>query len=357
MAKKKTSSHDDENIKLAEQLDKEINSEFGDGIVQSADEFLEHPPQIISISPSLDIGARGGIPEGSWVISSGPEKCGKTVTALTFAAKCQRPEYGGRFVYYFDFEHRLKEMNLRGIKGLNFKLFKRISSVKGKILSAEENLALVERCVKTHPNCLCILDSTSALCSAKEMTDENSATTRNSGAKLLAQFCRKMSGPVRVNNCIIWLIQHLIANTSGYGPSLMEDGGRAVQYVRDTMFRATKVEDWTIGSGENVVKIGQKVTWRMITSATGGIPGTLCESYIRYGVGVDDIKEIVEKASNLPCIHRSGTWYTYQGEAGEIKVQGIDNLRKHFEDNPTDLKKLFEDVYKTYLLKVPPWPE
>ena len=54
----------------------------------------------------------------------------------------------------------------------------------------------------------------------------------------MASFCRKLGNVVPVNRSIVWIIQHLIANTSGYGSPFMEDGGNKIVYQGDVKIRS-----------------------------------------------------------------------------------------------------------------------
>lgn len=306
---------------------KDIIKNLGEGAVTSASSFLSNKPKIISVSPALDIGLNGGIPTGSWVILSGPEKCGKSTLALQLAANAQSH---GMNVFYSDVECRLKEMNLTGIHNLDLERFQIIRSTKEKILSAEDHLNALIDLIKSEPNSLFILDSSSALCASKEMIEEITANTRALGPKLLASFCRQMGGVVPVQDSIIIVIQHLIANTSGYGSPYIEDSGRKLRYQVDVKLRAKGVQRW-----ENKDKqIGQIVEWDIVTSALGS-PGMKVKNYIRYGFGIDSISECIDLACDLGLISKGGAWYKIEcvESCKELKFQGQEKLYEYLKEN------------------------
>ena len=59
-------------------------------------------------------------------------------------------------------------------------------------------------------------------------------------------------------------------------------------------------------SGQHV---GQVANWLIKTSAAGGTPLKTTESWIRYGIGIDECQEISQIASEFAMIERSGAWY------------------------------------------------
>ena len=66
-------------------MSKDIIKEYGN-VLHDPASITERPLEVLSVGPKLDIALGGGVPEGSLFIMTGPEKVGKTVTALTFCA-------------------------------------------------------------------------------------------------------------------------------------------------------------------------------------------------------------------------------------------------------------------------------
>jgi len=325
-----------------DRLCKDITKDYGEGIFKNANEVAKKTQKVISIGPALDIILGGGVPEGSWVISSGQPKCGKTTTALSFASNWQKL---GRHVYYVDAEARLKKMNLEG-NNLDLDNFTVIASTKEKILTSEELLDICERILRTEEECLLILDSASAFCAEKEMVGEYKAETRTSGAKLLAQFCRKNGSVVPLRNHVIWIVQHLIANTSGFGAAYREDGGQKIAYQVDVKIRAITHTPWKDGE----IIVGQKVNWKCVTSALS-IPNQQTESYIRYGMGIDRITELIILGTDIGLIEKGGSWLTcsfmpdYTKETKkDYQFQGNHQLYNHLTENPKWLDELEKQI-------------
>ncbi len=355
-------TEDQESIALGDMdsVLKGLSKEFGN-VIATGQNILERELVTIPIAPRLDMATGGGILEGTTVIFSGQPKSGKTLTSLHFAATCQKPEYGGKFcpegreVFILDVEGRLRKRDLIGIPGFNIDKVHIIQSEPGNMLTAEKFLSIGEKLIHTIPGCVVILDSASALCTQKEMTSEMSDQQRAEGAKLMYKFFRKVGTAIGINRCIVIAIQHIMANPGMGNANWAEKGGQAVKYQVDTHLRILYHKPWLIGKEEDNNQIGQKVNWRCITSSVGP-PGKECESFVRYGYGVDVLKEYIEIGIDIGLILQKGSWYrlVYLGpknpeETDKKKIkyispQGIEKLQVYMEENKDEYLKLKEQV-------------
>lgn len=344
---------------FTEQVLKLIKKDFGEGVAVSGDEFLQRKTRTIPVSPAANINLGGGVPEGSWFTLYGREKCGKTVTALSFAAKCQQAKYGSKHIYYLNIEGRLKKMNLNGIAGLKSDPdhFTIVESTEDKILSAQDYLNIAEKILLTHKECVLIIDSYSVLCHEKELNEGIGTSTRGGSALLLAQFCRQMSNVVPAKRSIVIGISQQMANTSGYGAAIQEKGGNAIRYQVDVKLRCKGVEAWE----HDGKRIGQKVTWITECTALGAPPGQEYESYIRYNHGVDDVKEVIQIGTDLGLIAKNGAFYycdfmqtrlpalgvmawDEEVRKNRCRAHGEDKLYELIKSNPTWIEYLEKDI-------------
>jgi recombination protein RecA len=319
----------------------QLKKKYGKGVVIDAKEVKDKPRTIIPLSPKLDIALSGGIPEGSWVIMSGPSGCGKSTSALCLAGKAQQEEYGSRYVYYLDVEGRLKGINLNENYGLDMDNMTVIQSEPENILSAEDFLNIAMDIIKGHPKCVLIFDSASALCSNREMNEEITANTRASGPKLLSSFCKQMGTVVPIQDSIVIIIQHLIANTSGYGSPFMEDGGRKIEYQADVKLRCTAFAKFE----EKENQIGIIPNWQVIKSALGA-SGQKVKSHIRFGQGIDYVWETIDLGLDFGLIEKGGSWFTlsYLGEENLVKLQGQNKIWAYFQDNKDQFALLQQQI-------------
>jgi len=323
---------------------KQIKKKYGD-VFFDVQDIIKKKTHIIPTTPKLDLALGGGIPEGSWVIISGKEKSGKSVMCLTLAGFAQMPEYGGKKIYYFDVENRIKPMTLAGIPNLDLdpKKIEFIRSKRENIISAENNLNIAEEILKTEPNVVVILDSASALCSEKEYTEDITSSARNPGPKLLSTFTRKLAPVIPVQDSIVIIIQHMIANTSGYGPAFMEDGGNKIKYQCDVKIRAKGYSKWE----EDKKQIGQVVNWDVVYSALSA-PGQTVETYLRFGEGYDDVWELMELGVDTGLIEKGGSWFTLLFTGNAEKFQGQKKMRDFLKENPKILNALTAKIKAFY---------
>ena len=327
--------------------EKEFEKKYGDaGILMDASLLIDEARITIPLTPALDVHLHGGIMEGTTVLLSGKEGTGKTSTALRFAANAQKKEYGGRKIIYDDVEHRLKKSTLDGIYGLDYSDDKLtiIRSTKEKILTAEDHLNIVLDLIKSVPNAVFIIDSTSALCGAGEMIEDVKSDGRNSGPKLLANFCRHIAPLVLLNKQIVILTQHMIADTSGKGiGGYHEDGGSKIKHQADIKMRIKYTDKWVSGSGENEKRIGQILHWQIVKSPYG--PIDKIDSYLRYGYGPDNVWEIVNLACDIGLISKGGAgWYTLSFLNEPEKLQGQEKVHAYLIENQAIYNILYEKV-------------
>lgn len=319
-------------------IKKGLQKKFGEHVFVSGQSILDRPRVLIPVSPALDLILGGGIQEGSLAIFTGAPKLGKTSAALHFAGIAQQDEYKyegeTRHVYFFNIEGRIEKRDIQGIKHLKSdeKHLTIIESNQDKILTGEEYIEIGESLIKAHPGAVFIFDSFSQLCTSGEMEAEIGNRYRADSPLLLARFCRRIANVIKVNNCIIIGITHLIAN-QGHGMSQWsEASGRKLQYQADVKLRGLYKK--IVQSGETA--IGQNVHWECDTSNIGA-PGGKAESFLRYDYGLDKEYELVNLCSDIQLVNKSGAWYTLPNGS---KYQGLDKCAHALKEDPKIYKSL-----------------
>jgi len=293
---------------MSEAALKTITKKYGNILVNGAQVFEDlKSMKVIPVSPSLDYALGGGFREGTWIQMIGDPKSGKTTTALQFAATCQKKEHGERPIFYINVEARLSTKNFEGIEGLQADKIT-VVQAEDEPLSAEQYLGAVEKLVKSHPNCVVIIDSISSLIAQKDLDEEVRGDYRPGVPKILSNFCKKMSSVVPKQKAIIIMVTHFIANTAGMGKKKVADGGVKVRYQADTILEIAWIQAWKEKNEGR--QIGQVMHWKIVTSALGGFVGGEAIGWLRYGLGIDKKQELFEQANDFDLISSAGAWYT-----------------------------------------------
>lgn len=331
-----------------ERIIREIDKEYGEGLIVGGDELINEKLIVVPASPSINIITSGGFQEGCWIGIAGPEKIGKTVLALTIAANAQKPEFGNRTVFFADVEARLSQMHASGIKGLitSSDRFKIIKSKKGTILNSQQWLDIIMRVIKTVPGCVVIIDSLSAMCEPRVMEEGIGTETRGGGNRWQTQFVELMASTVPINKCIVIGLSRMIANTGAKmgAPQKIEKSSNAWKHQCDYILRAIMKQPWK----EDGRQVGQIVTWACNCSKLGP-PGMRIESYLRYGIGFDSLYESIVFGETIQLIEKSGSWYTLSFLAGE-------DYKHLLTDDVAPKRQGREQIYQL-LLANPAWAE
>lgn len=344
-----------------------IVSKYGD-VVRSGTEVLANINnlQVIGLSPALDIALGGGLREGSVVVMTGDPKSGKTTTALHFAAKCQKK---GKRVIYLNTEGRLSKHNFDGIKDLKADDILIVESTDERVLSAEDFLNIIEYYINNDPGCLIIADSLSNMVPAVELEGEVRTGVRNALPRLLSMFFKRISGTLMKNKTILICITHNIANTGGspYAPQKMADCGNMLQYQAGTNMVITHRGKWQVPK-DTGTHVGQIANWNVKTSCAGGKPNSTAEGWIRYGIGVDEVQEIIQIACEFRLIKAAGAWYTISCAADSpdnatikeylssknastpeeiekaLKFQGVNAVAEFLSENPKIADFIYDKI-------------
>lgn len=334
----------DKIVKEKKTIEDILGEEFGGGVFQDASNICNNPPKIISVSPALDMILGGGIPEGSFVVLTGPPKASKTTSSLHFAGNCQK-ELGSK-VYILNIEGRLKKRDLEGIKNLDLSPDKLciIGSEEGNILTAEKYISMAEKLINSTKKSVIIVDSFSALCTESRYNANIGDRFRDDTPLLLASFCKRIANVLPINKNILIGITHRISNTSGMGHSMYsEASGVKVQYQADVKLAVTHFTPVM----DKDSQVGQENHWVCTTSAIGG-PGGKTTTILRYGYGLDKESEVVKLASDFGLITKGGSWFTFPDGGEGIKIQGLEKARDYLIENPDVYNSLNSQIREMF---------
>jgi RecA/RadA recombinase len=347
--------------KKAKALENGLLEKYSD-IITDASYVKSTRKTIIPTTPKIDLILDGGIPEGSFVTLTGGPGLGKSSLALKIASEAQKIEsdWGQRIVFYSDVEGRIKERDLYKTSYLDLDpdKFKLIQSKPGKILNGEDFLNINTEFINGFPGCVFIIDSFSALCSDERYKHEGNTRIRDNVPLLLSHFCKTIAQVIPINKCIVIGITHQIANQGTGLRKWVEASGEKIKYQADVKLKGQYFTSWL--SGEDVV--GQQIFWECEKSALGG-PGRKMDSWLRYGYGFDEIKEIMDLAAGCNILKGASTSWPKlilppefehlknksDDDEPILMAHGNEKMRQLLLDNPELFKAVKKQVMSKFL--------
>ena len=311
---------------------KQIEKEFGKGsVMRLGDKVNENVEVTSSGSISLDkaLGV-GGFPKGRIIEIYGPESSGKTTFALHAVANAQA---AGGYAAFIDAEHALDPVYAKNL-GVDID-----NLILSQPDSGEQALEIAEALIKSGSVDVIVIDSVAALVPEAELNGEMGDNHVGLHARLMSQAMRKMAGLISKTNCVAIFINQIREKVGVmFGNPETTTGGRALKFfasVRLEIRRGEAIKDGTtvIGNRTNIKVVKNKVA----------PPFKTAECDIIYGQGISKIGEIVDLATEADIIHKSGAWFSYEGE----KIgQGRENAKEFLKNNP-DIAAKIEEQLKT----------
>ena len=324
--------------KTLDQVLADIEKQFGKGaIMKLGEKGVRNIDVVSSGSLALDqaLGV-GGYPKGRIIEVFGPESSGKTTIALHAIAEVQKT--GGRAAF-IDAEHALDPVYAKKLGVDTDEL------LLSKTDTGEQALEIVEALVRSGAMSIIVVDSVAALVPQAEIEGEMGDSHVGLQARLMSQALRKLGGIVNKTNTICIFINQLREKVGiMFGNPETTPGGRALKFYSTVRLDVRRGEQIKV----NGDVLGNKTTIKVVKNKVAP-PFKTAEVEIMYGEGISKEGEVIDIASNLGIIDRSGAWFSYKGE----KIgQGKENVKLVFKNNPS-LYKEIETKVREHLFSEP----
>ncbi len=329
MAKEKTENQD----RLLEDVLKQIEREYGKGSIMKLGErpAVDVEP-IHSGSLLLDqaLGI-GGYPKGRIIEIYGPESSGKTTLALHAIAEVQKQ--GGRAAF-IDAENAIDPVYARNL-GVDIE-----ELILSQPDSGEQGLNIMNMLVDSGAVDLVVIDSVAALVPQAELDGEMGDLQVGAQARMMSKAMRKLAGIMNHNECTAIFINQLREKVGVmYGNPETTPGGRALKFYASVRLDIRKAD--VIKNGSDM--IGNKVRVRVVKNKVAP-PFKTATLEIIYGEGISYISELIDLCVDADIIHKSGSWFSYEGE----KIgQGRDSVKKYLKEHP-EFQGLLEQRYQEF---------
>ncbi len=313
----------------------QLEKDFGKGAVMK----LGDPRAQVAVetiptgSLSLDIAlGLGGVPKGRVVEVYGPESSGKTTVALHIISEVQKM---GGIAGFVDAEHALDPVYAKSIGVDINELY--ISQPD----SGEQALEITETMVRSGAMDIVVVDSVAALVPRQEIEGDMGDAHVGLQARLMSQALRKLTPIISKSNCVVIFINQLREKVGVmFGNPETTTGGRALKFYSSVRMDVRRIETLKL-SGDMV---GNRTRVKVVKNKIAP-PFKEAEFDIMFGKGISKEGDVLDLATGLNLVSKSGAWYAYEGN----KIgQGRENAKVYLAEHPEIVEALSRQIRKHY---------
>lgn len=323
-----------EKLKALQATMEKIEKNFGKGsIMKMGDDSVEQVEVIPTGSIALNVALGvGGYPRGRIIEIYGPESSGKTTVTLHMVAEVQKL---GGIAGFIDAEHALDPAYARNIGVDIDNLY--ISQPD----NGEQALEIAETMVRSGAIDIVVVDSVAALVPKAEIDGEMGDAHVGLQARLMSQALRKLTAVISKSNCVVIFINQLREKVGVmFGSPETTTGGRALKFYSSVRMDIRRIEALKM-NGEIV---GNRTRVKVVKNKIAP-PFREAEFDIMFGQGISKEGDVLDLASNVDIIVKSGSWYSYGGS----KIgQGRENAKQYLKEHPELLEEVSQKVRVHY---------
>ncbi len=323
--------------KIIENTVSQIERQYGGGTIMRLGEKSVIPDigHISTNSLELDIALGiGGIPRGRVTEIFGPEASGKTTLALHIIANAQKE---GGIAAFIDAEHALDPKYARN---LGVKIEELLLSQPD---NGEQALEICEILLKSGALDVIVIDSVAALVPKAELEGEIGDSHVGLQARLMSQALRKITGVVSKTRTSVVFINQLREKIGVmFGNPEVTPGGRALKFYSSVRLDIRRIDSIKVGTDI----IGNRVRVKVVKNKVAP-PFKSAEFDIIYGRGISKEGSLLDVATGLGIVEKSGSWYSYKDER---IGQGRESAKAFLSENIKTMEEIEERVKDTLQL-------
>ncbi len=325
-----------------------IEKEYGKGsIMRLKDGALISDISVVSSgSIGLDIALGiGGYPKGRIMEIYGPESSGKTTLTLHAIASVQKT---GGVAAFIDAEHALDPTYARK---LGVKTDELLVSQPDY---GEQALEIADMLVRSGAVDLIVVDSVAALVPKAEIEGDMGDSHVGVQARLMSQALRKLTATVARSNCILIFINQIRMKIGVmFGSPETTTGGNALKFyssLRLDIRRIGAIKETSPVAGKDPTVIGNRTRVKVVKNKLAP-PFREIEFDILYGQGISRTGDLLDLASEMNIVEKSGSWFSFDGER---IGQGRETARTYLEQHPDVTDKIEQLILAKHNIKRTP---
>ena len=323
-------------LKVLELTIGKLEKSYGKGVLMKlGDRVSEDISSIPTGSINLDLALGvGGYPRGRVIEIYGPESSGKTTLTIHAIAEVQKQ---GGVAAFIDAEHAFDASYAEKLGVDIDNLY--ISQPD----NGEQALEIADHLISSGALDLVIIDSVAALTPRSEIEGEMGDSKMGLHARLMSQALRKLTATIHKTNCTVIFINQIRMKIGVmFGNPETTTGGNALKFYSSVRLDIRRIG--AIKNGDDV--IGNRTRVKVVKNKVAP-PFRKVEFDIMFGRGISRSGELLDQATELDIVKKSGSWFSYE----DTKLgQGRDAVKQMIADNP-ELSLEIEAKIKEVLTK------
>jgi len=330
---------DDKEKALAAALG-QIERQFGKGSIMKLGDNTTMDVETISTgSLGLDIAlGAGGLPFGRVVEIYGPESSGKTTLTLEVIASAQRE---GKVCAFVDAEHALDPVYAEKL-GVNIN-----ELLVSQPDTGEQALEICDMLTRSGAIDIIVVDSVAALTPKAEIEGDMGDSHMGLQARMLSQAMRKLTGNLKKSNTMLIFINQIRMKIGVmFGNPETTTGGNALKF-----YASVRLDIRRIGAVKNGDEIVGNETRVKVVKNKIAPPFKQAEFQILYGLGINNLGELIDLGVKNGFVEKAGAWYSCNGER---IGQGKANAAKYLDEHPEMAKDVDTKLRNMFLSKAEP---